>query len=323
MMNRIAGILFCLVTASLAACTQPVQPAPTILPTSLPVTDTSQPVPSPLLTPSDIPATATTLPTPEPTTDWAATQQALPAAVMTATTPQVIQTHASPDGRLRAEVIRYACVLVGEIDENAYEQLKMIWVSDGTERVVADQLQYCEGLGAYGLGGLFWSSNGRYFYFTTARDGVPDGGGCEVWVRSMSRFDTTTGSLEITPGIGQFLADNRRMVIPSQGEFVLWDLDNGVLTRTAFLAPGALLQDYQLSPNKKSLVYLLSEDCAWSPGKTYLSYWDISTSQHTLLLEAEQPALVAFAWQAGNLLTLEFSDASKRQFDLDTQQFVP
>jgi hypothetical protein len=218
-----------------------------------------------------------------PTPDMVATEQELAAAVMSATIPEIIETYPSPDGQFRAEIIRYDCVPVGGVDENAYEQLKIVRVNDGTEMIIVDQLQYCGNLGAVGLGGLFWSPNGRYFYFTSARGGTPDGCCCDFWVRDMSRVDLTSGAVEMTPGMGELLADHKTIVIPGKNEFILWDLNKGEKGNISFLIPDALLITFKTAPEKKSMVYLQAVNCMGSPGKSYLIYWDFISNNHTLL----------------------------------------
>ena len=133
--------------------------------------------------------------TPDPA--WSATQQFLSTAVMAASSPEIVQTHVSPDRQFRAEVVRYDCVPVSGPDEVAYEQLKIVRLSDGTEAIISDQLKYCGGLGAAGLGGLFWSPDGRYFYFTISSEGVPDGCCCDLWDTNSDswQYDLVTGKL--------------------------------------------------------------------------------------------------------------------------------
>ena len=58
----------------------------------------------------------------------------------------------------------------GRESPNAYEVLKIApWT-------VETQLLYCGGIGASGLEGKFWSPDSRFFYYTNAREGWPDGG---------------------------------------------------------------------------------------------------------------------------------------------------
>jgi hypothetical protein len=258
-----------------------------------------------------------------PTPDWVPTQQALIAAIMTSNIPKIIETHLSTDGQLRAVVVRYDCVQVSGVDENAYEQLKIVRVNDGTEMVIADQLQSCGGIGASGLGGLFFSPSGRYFYFTTAKGGVPDGCCCDLWVRNMYRADVNTGYIENTPGTGELMVDGKTIVIPGKGEFILWDLDEGEIERVPYKNPDAYLICFRLSPDKDSLVYLQADNCLGSPGKSYLVYWDFATFQQALLLDVENPPLVNVIWESPDQLTLWDADSNEWQFDLVTKELIP
>ena len=102
--------------------------------------------------------------------------------------PRLLGSYPSPDGAWQAEVIRYDCADTGEGQEMALDVLRLIRIGDGQETIAARQVQYCGGLGAFGLGGLNWSPGGRYFYYTTAREGQPDGG-CREWVPPVARVD--------------------------------------------------------------------------------------------------------------------------------------
>jgi hypothetical protein len=124
--------------------------------------------PLPPETPSVPPATRQrTEPTSTPDT---------PATIAALERPNLLESYPSPDESWWAEVIRYDCV---ETDEGQEMAMDVLWlVRPGWQETVVDrQVQYA-GLGAPGLGGLFWSPEGRYFYYTTARGG-PDGG-CTV-----------------------------------------------------------------------------------------------------------------------------------------------
>jgi len=258
-----------------------------------------------------------------PTPNYVATYEALEVAVMASSTPQIIDTYSSPDGQFLAEIIRYDCVRVGNEGENAYEQLKLIQEKYTSKNVVADQLQFCGGIGAYGLGGLFWSPGGRYFYYTASKYGVPDGDFCELWVRDMFRVDAITGIIDSTPGMGELMADDKTMIIPGKGEFVLWDLDIGEMERIPYKVPDAHPISYQLSPARNSLVYIQTESCAGFPGKSYLVILDFATFKQTLLLEAENPPLVSVTWETSQMLTLWESGPIALQYNLVTGELQP
>jgi hypothetical protein len=120
-------------------------------------------------------------------------------AVMTASPPRTYATYTSPDGQWRIEIVIHDCVQTGsESETKAYEALKLIQTSDGREMLVQDQLRYCGGLGAFGLDGLNWSPDGRYFFFTDAREGVPDGAPPDAapWKPPIYRLDVTQQRVE-------------------------------------------------------------------------------------------------------------------------------
>jgi hypothetical protein len=117
-----------------------------------------------------------------------------PAAVGTvvATTEgRFLSPLASPDGAWQADVLAYECTPVGDTDTLAYEQLRLSPSGGGESTTVAAQVINCGGLGAYGFAPLEWSADGRYLYYTDAREGVPDGQG--DWSRTILRYDTLTG----------------------------------------------------------------------------------------------------------------------------------
>jgi WD40-like Beta Propeller Repeat len=258
-----------------------------------------------------------------PTYDYVATDEALKVAVMTSTPPKTIETYPSPDGQYVVEVIRFDCIQIGSDNANAYEQLKLVRVKDGSEKVVMDQLQYCGGVGSYGLGGLFWSPDGRYFYFTGSKYGVPDGGLCEIFVRSMFRIDPGAGILEYTPGWGKITADHKTMIIPSEGEFVLWDLDAGEVGRIPYKIPDAYLTNYELAPDKESLVYIQTENCVDPHSKSYLVKLDLATLEQDLLLEADNPPLSGVSWENPDQLIIYKVGPSEWVYDLTTGKLTP
>lgn len=127
---------------------------------------------------------ATKTPSPKPTMtstatpDYVATQNFIETAsidsIISTIQPTLLADYPSPDGKWRVEVIRYDCTNYSYEDHVgiiAYEQLKLINLSDGARKVIADQRQNCGGLGAYGLDGLYWSPNNRYFYYDNSREG--------------------------------------------------------------------------------------------------------------------------------------------------------
>jgi hypothetical protein len=182
-MKTLAFIALPFLVLALAAC----QPHPTA--GASPAAST----PAPTLMVQSLPSAAPSS-TPSPASHQASATLEIPAAtpdyvktLVSARTPIVLSSFPSPDGRWRAEAIQYTCLPVSPDEGMVYEQLKLI-SQDGREKVIEDQVHLCEGLGAFGLDGLFWSPNSRYFYYSSASQGVPDGLVC-YWDRPMSRVD--------------------------------------------------------------------------------------------------------------------------------------
>jgi hypothetical protein len=110
-----------------------------------------------------------------PTTAWQRLSEPtpgmpdIPATVVALEQPRHHASNSSPDKRWRAEVIVYDCVRTDDGQENAYEELLLTEVPGSATRTADSQLRNCGGLGAFGLEGLFWSPNTRYFYYTELR----------------------------------------------------------------------------------------------------------------------------------------------------------
>ncbi len=138
-------------------------------------------------------ATPAPQPTPDPTT------QAIIAAVQAAGEPTTT-AYVAPDGQRRVELAIFACAPTDSGDVYAYETASLTR-TDGAAAIVDSQLINCGGLGAYGFDGLFWSADGRHFYYTTAREGVPDG--CGDWQPPIQRLDVTVGASDPLYDIGE------------------------------------------------------------------------------------------------------------------------
>ena len=117
-------------------------------------------------------------------------------AVMAGTQP-VTQTFPSPDGVWQAEIAVYKCVAAGSGDEGsdeyAFEGLYLERIDTGSLAQVDSQLINCGGLGAYGIQGLCWSADSRYFYYDMAREGVPDGNG--EWIPPVRQLEIDSGMI--------------------------------------------------------------------------------------------------------------------------------
>jgi len=252
--------------------------------------------------------------------DVAATSTAIAKAVVAASQPKILASYLSLDKKWRAEVIIYDCVQVSGVDENAYEQLKLVEVSSRAEKIIDSQLQNCGGLGAYGLGGLSWSPNSRYFYYTTAREGWPDG--CGYWERPIIRFDTLNQILEYLTG-GPFSPDKTKIAMWQEHEMVIWDLDQGEIARTSAVAPAAEIGPIAWSPDSRALVYLQTTTSCPPLGKSYVVRLDLPELASTLLVESETPGFINVIWDVADQLRLFDEQRKEWRFDFVTKELKP
>jgi hypothetical protein len=132
-------------------------------------------------------------------------------AIKAQTDPISLMDTLTPDGRWHIEITRYDCTRVDVPDADepqpmAYEVMTLLdmTAADIEGEIIAEQLLNCGGLGAYGLGLLNFSQDGRYLYYTDAREGQPDGGG--FWLRPVIRLDTEDQTSENLGG-GVFSRD--------------------------------------------------------------------------------------------------------------------
>lgn len=254
--------------------------------------------------------TATAIPTIAATPDIAAT-------VIAISEPRIYSSHLSPDGKWRAEVVIYDCVAVGGVDENAYEQLRLIQVDSGVEKIADSQLQYCGGLGAFGLAGLFWSANSRYFYYTNAREGVPDG--CGYWERPIIRLDVSNLELKHLGG-GSRSPDGTKLATWWGQELVIWDINEGEIARISAMALDAETGAIAWAPDSQALVYVQFASYCPLSGKSYVVRFDLPALEQTLLLESESPTFGNATWAALNELTLSDENGKEWRYHFTTQE---
>src|SRR6266498_724292 len=155
-------------------------------------------------------------------TEYAITSTAIVETILSTAQPRIYKSYASPDGKWQAEISIYDCAKVDpspNADKNAFEQLQLIGVVGGKKKPVDNQLRNCSGLGAAGLEGLYWSSNSRYFYYTDAREGMPDG--CGYWEKPTLRLDSNTLQIDRL-GSGPLSPDGTKIVTWQGKELVIW-----------------------------------------------------------------------------------------------------
>jgi len=316
----LAFILMLIISGCRPSTTQGPTPTSTFLPITprLFATNTSHPkatfTPIPTNSPAQSP-TPTFIPTPAPTADLAA-------LVMAAQQPVLYASYPSPDGMWRMDIILYDCIKVQEgTDENAFEQLLLMDPASEDGQVAVEQLQYCGGLGAYGFDGRYWSPNSRYFYYTDARQGFPDG--CGYWVPPLSRYDIAFAKNE-TLGLGSLSPDGSKVAAWNTTEqaMIIWDVNDGEIVRYSPLNPVAQMGPISWSPDSQKLVYLQVD--SWCPlsGKSSLVQVDLSLPGQTLLLESQIPTFGNLQWNSPDELTLFDENGKEWRYVLLTRELT-
>lgn len=282
-----------------------IEPSATPRPT-MEATATPPPLPSETAAPP-------TTPEPEPTPDG-------PATVMAIAAPTRQTGVASPDGRWQAELAVYPCSELPEsTDVLAYERLNIVDVESGAPTKVADQLISCGGLGASGLESLFWSANSRYLYFTTAREGFPDG--CGYWQRPLLRYEVDTGENEWL-GPGERSPDGMKIAAWQERDLVIWESGGGEIGRVPAAVPDADLGTITWSPAGDALVYLQAP--SYCPlEKSYVVHLKVAEMAPTVLLEAEAPAFGDVTWMDAGSLRLLDAEGEARIYDLASGDLSP
>jgi len=256
-----------------------------------------------------------------PTPNYDQTATAIVQAVVSTVQPKVHASLPSPDKNWRVETIIYDCVQVAEDGPNAYEQLKLIQASDGTETVIDTQLQYCGGVGAYGLGGLYWSPNSRYFYYTDAREGSPDGL-CWYWERPIYRMDVLTQAKEFI-GEGPLSPDKTKIATWRENDLVIWGLDEGELARIPAAVADAKRGPISWSPDSGSLVYLQTTSDCFPFGKSYVIRFDLPEHRQSLLLESKPISFVHVSWETPDQISLSDEQGNQWNYDLVNSKLEP
>jgi Tol biopolymer transport system component len=224
-------------------------------------------------------------------------------------------------------VLIYDCARIDtnpDADENAYEQLKLTDVGSGDEKIIETQLQNCGGLGAAGLEGLFWSPNSRYFYYTDAREGVPDGCG-GFWQKPIIRFDIDTSTSEHLGG-GPVSPNGTKIAAWQENELIIWDVNEG--NETGRISPITLNFESATgpivwSPDSQALVYIQTESFCPVSGNSSVIYVDLSTLEQEILLESESPTFGSGDWDEKNELILFDANGNQWVYTLDTQKLEP
>jgi hypothetical protein len=243
-----------------------------------------------------------------------------PVATITAAgAPRVLTPLASHDGRWQAEVAAYPCTPVGDDGDLAYEQLTLIQLASGRKTVVATQTIACGGLGAFGLAGLFWSADSRYFYFTAGREGVPDG--CGNWQPPITRLDVA--NFATTELGGGALSPSRTRLATWEGRsLAIWDMEHGDALRVTAAQNDLPIGPVAWSPDGQALVYIQVASHCPLMGVSVLVRLDLPRATQTVLLESATPTFGSVAWDDPDSLTLTDAAGAAWRFDLATGELT-
>lgn len=288
-----------------------------------PVTQTAENPAKPARTPSRIPLpTVTDTPAPDFVITLHVIETAQVGVILSTVQSVILAQYPSPDGGWLVEVIRHECSsLPNFVDSIAYEQLKLINSTDRTAKVIEDQLQNCGGIGAYGLRGLYWSPNSRYFYYTDLREGYPETCG-NYAIPAIYRLDTATQE-SILLGGGHLSPDGTKLAMWKDNEIMIWDLDEGEIGRVRSLAPEFFPGEIAWAPDSQSLVYLQTEfDCARDYGMTYVVHLDPDRMSQTLLIKYPPPGFGGVEWHSPGEVTLRDGDGNYFKYDFVTKEKI-
>jgi hypothetical protein len=250
--------------------------------------------------------------TPDPA---ATTEPDVAATLIAGAAPRLYASYLSPDGRQRAEVHIFDCTPFPDGGAYAYDRLQFIDTASSATHFIDGQVQACGGLGAFGLAGLFWSPNGRFFYYTEAREGVPDG--CGYWTRPISRADTADGTATDLGG-GPVSPDGRRLAVWDERDLVAYDVDSGEIGRIAAADPAAALGPIAWSPDGRSLAYVQAGAfCVpGESGMTTVVRVDLPAMIDSVLLRSSDPAFQSLAWDEPAVLLLGDGADGQWRYDL-------
>ena len=237
-----------------------------------------------------------------------------------------VESYPSPDGRWIAEILAYECIRVSEEQENAYHELRFTEVATGQQSAVDSQFLFCGGLGASGLGGRFWSADSRFFYYTDALTGVPDG--CGYFTSPYLRVDTQDLSVEYL-GMGSTSPDERKLAVWWEGEsgvrengmLAIWDIQGELLGIAMIPPPIVLAGPIAWSPDSRSVAFLTSEGSC-PLGLTALGRMELDMMIPVIILQSADPSFGGLNWDAPGLVTLTDEQGGSWTYNFATRNLL-
>ena len=222
-----------------------------------------------------------------------------PETVIALKTPQSQESFRSPDGKWQAKIVVRTCLETPTPNDWGYEELRIRNLETEQETLADFQVIGCGGLGAYGLKGYSWSDDSRFFYYTDARQGVPDG--CGYWSQPYLAFDTQANKT-IRIGGGAISPDEKLLAAWDKNEIVIWDWNRGEIACTPATFQ-AIRGPIAWSPGGQSLVFLQGANYC-PPGDTYLTRLDAPDFKPSFAEKLDVPDFDKVRWQSQEELRL-------------------
>lgn len=243
--------------------------------------------------------------------DYYSTNTAIVQELKKTITPQDYQQLLSPNGQYLANFIVLECTNITE-GLNPYS-LRTIKITDKIQPntwIVIDQLIYCGGEGSGGiLGGLFWSNNSRYFYFTDNWYGEADTNPIS-WINTAYRYDLLTKETLNLSGLALSI-DKLKIAAGDGRDLVVWDLDGGEIARfpgnniILDQSSSVWLHYLDWSSDNNSIAYILTLQSINNASNTsYILIANICQKQNSLLFVSSNPEFIEVHWIDQNHLSL-------------------
>jgi hypothetical protein len=230
-------------------------------------------------------------------------------------------TYPSPDGAWRVDVLDYPCRSMAEppfSERQRVEQLILVDATTEAQQVIGSQLLTCDGgVGAFGFDGYAWSPDSHLFYYTDAREGVPDGGGGVCWDRYLWVLRVEDGATERLADVWARPNDGDRLAWVDGGDIVVQTWNGDQLARMSIRDTGTEICEITWSPEGAVLVALLVPDL-FSPGTVTTLCIDVASVTLTPLLQLEDAAAPSVSWDAsqGPVVTA-YQDGERRTWRVE------